>query len=135
MPRLSVWAIRAALVYLGIGFTVGGLMLFNKGVALDSSLWRLWPLHIELMLVGWTMQLAMAMAFWILPRLQRLERYGNTALAWLAFGLLNAGMLAVMAGEWFGTPAWLSVAGRGVELAAVVAFAAYIWPRVKPLGQ
>ncbi|NLF74303.1 MAG: cbb3-type cytochrome c oxidase subunit I [Chloroflexi bacterium] len=134
MPRLSVWAIRAALVYLGIGFTVGGLMLFNKGVALDSSLWRLWPLHIELMLVGWTMQLAMAMAFWILPRLQRLERYGNTALAWLAFGLLNAGMLAVMAGEWFGTPAWLSVAGRGVELAAVVAFAVYIWPRVKSFG-
>jgi len=134
MPRLSVWAIRAALVYLGIGFTVGGLMLFNKGVALDSSLWRLWPLHIELMLVGWTMQLAMAMAFWILPRLQRLERYGNTALAWLAFGLLNAGMLAVMAGEWFGTPARLSVAGRGVELAAVVAFAVYIWPRVKSFG-
>ena len=134
MPRLSVWAIRAALVYLGIGFTVGGLMLFNKGVALDSSLWRLWPLHIELMLVGWTMQLAMAMAFWILPRLQRLGRYGNTALAWLAFGLLNAGMLAVMAGEWFGTPARLSVAGRGVELAAVVAFAVYIWPRVKSFG-
>ena len=134
MPRLSVWAIRAALVYLGIGFTVGGLMLFNKGVALDSSLWRLWPLHIELMLVGWTMQLAMAMAFWILPRLQRLERYGNTSLAWLAFGLLNAGMLAVMAGEWFGTPARLSVAGRGVELAAVVAFAVYIWPRVKSFG-
>ena len=135
MPRLSVWAIRAALVHLGIGFTFGGLMLFNKGVALNSSLWRLWPLHIELTLISWTVQLAMGMAFWILPRLQRAERYGNTALAWLAFGLLNAGVVAVAAGEWLEASAWLTVAGRGAELCAVVAFAVYIWPRVKPLGQ
>ena len=134
MPRLSVWAIRAALVHLGIGFTFGGLMLFNKGVALDSSLWRLWPLHIELTLIGWTVQLAMGMAFWILPRLQRAERYGNTRLAWLAVGLLNAGVVAVAAGEWLEASVWLTVAGRGAELGAVVAFAVYIWPRVKPLG-
>ena len=63
MPRLSVWTIRAALVALGIGFLFGALMLANKGVPFDPSLWRLLPAHIELVLLGWTMQLALGVAF------------------------------------------------------------------------
>ena len=68
MPRLSVWIIRTALLYLGIGFTFGALMLFNKGVPFDPMLWRLLRPHIEFVLLGWTMQLAMGVAFWIMPR-------------------------------------------------------------------
>jgi cbb3-type cytochrome oxidase subunit 1 len=101
---------------------------------LDPSLWRLLPLHVEFVLIGWTVQLAMGVAFWILPRLQRTERYGNTTLAWSAFGLLNSGVLMVAAGEWFSTLARLTLVGRGLELAAVVTFAIYIWPRVKSFG-
>ncbi|MCL4238166.1 MAG: hypothetical protein KJ047_07940 [Anaerolineae bacterium] len=134
MPRLTLWTLRAALLYLGIGFTLGGLMLFNKGVALDPSLWRLWPIHIELTLIGWTMQLALSVAFWILPRLRRMERYGNSALAWIAFVLLNGGVLLVAAGEWFDELSRLVLVGRGVELVAVIAFAVYIWPRIKTFG-
>jgi heme/copper-type cytochrome/quinol oxidase subunit 1 len=134
MPRLSIWSIRAALIHLGIGFTLGGLMLFNKGVTLDPALWRLLPIHVEFVLLGWTVQLAMGVAFWILPRLQRTERYGNPTLAWIAFALLNSGVLTVAAGEWLDSPAWLILLGRSVELAAVAAFAIYIWPRVKPFG-
>lgn len=135
MPRLSIWLIRVALLYFGIGFSLGGLMLFNKGVALDSSLWRLWPIHLEFALMGWTVQLAMGVAFWILPRLQRTERYGNTALAWISFGLLNSGVILVAAGSWFSDLERLVLVGRSLELAAVVAFAVYIWPRVKPFGK
>lgn len=134
MPRLTIWTLRAALTYLGLAFTFGGLMLFNKGVSLDPSLWRLWPIHIEFALIGWTMQLAMSVAFWILPRLRRLERYGNTALAWIALGLLNSGVLLVAAGEWFHDLSRLVLVGRSAELAAVLAFAVYIWPRVKAFG-
>jgi hypothetical protein len=134
MPRLSIWSIRAALLYLGIGFTLGGLMLFNKGVPVVPSLWRLLPIHIEFVLIGWTVQLAMGVVFWILPRIQRTERYGNTKLAWIAFGLLNSGVMAVAAGEWFDGLARLTLVGRGTELIAVVAFAIYIWPRVKAFG-
>lgn len=134
MPRLSIWAIRAALVYLGVGFTLGGLMLFNKGVTLDPSLGRLWSIHIELALIGWMMQLVMGVAFWILPRLQRTERYGSTTLAWIAFGLLNGGILAVAAGKWFDHLAALSLLGRSAELAAIIAFAITIWPRIKAFG-
>lgn len=134
MSRLSIWTIRAALIYLGIGFTLGGLMLFNKGIPIDPSLWRLLPVHIEFVLIGWTVQLAMSVAFWILPRLRRTDRYGNPILAWTAFVLLNGGIWAAAAGEWFDHLTWLTLVGRSAEFAAVIAFAIYIWPRVKSFG-
>ena len=68
MPRLSVWSIRTAMLYLGLGFLWGALMLFEKGAPVAPSLLRLLPMHIEFVLIGWTMQLAMGVAFWILPR-------------------------------------------------------------------
>jgi len=134
MPRLSIWTIRAALLYFGIGFTLGGLMLFNKGESLDPSVWRLLPIHIEFVLIGWTMQLAMGVAFWILPRLQREDRYGNSVLAWTAFALLNGGILMVTVGEWFDHLTLLTLVGRGMEFVGVISFAIYIWPRIKAFG-
>lgn len=134
MPRLTIWALRAALLYFGIGFTFGGAMLFHKGVPFDPAVWRLLPVHVEFVLIGWTMQLAMAVAFWILPRLRRTDRYGSTTLAWIAFGLLNAGVLAVTASAWLDSPAALRLAGRALELTAALAFAVTIWPRVKMFG-
>lgn len=134
MPRLTVWMVRSSLLQLGIGFTVGMLMLFNKGVPFDSSIWRLLPIHIEMVLLGWTMQLAMGVAFWVLPRFSTTLRYGNERLGWLAYGLLNGGLIIFVAGAWFnGT--WLSLVGRALELLAVVFFALMIWPRVKALSQ
>jgi len=77
MIRLSVWPVRTALIYLAAGFLIGALMLTQKGVPLDGALLRLLPLHIEFVLVGWTLQLGMGIAFRILPRFSREPRYGN----------------------------------------------------------
>src|SRR5512137_291424 len=93
MTRLSVWTVRAALIYLGAGFLIGALMLTQKGVPLDPNLLRLLPLHVEIVLFGWTLQLAMGIAFWILPRFSREPRYGRVWLGWLAFALINLGVL------------------------------------------
>lgn len=130
MPRLTVWMVRSALLELGVGFTFGMMMLFNKGVPFDPSLWRLLPAHIELVLLGWTMQLGMGVAFWILPRFSQPPRYGRERLGWLAFGLLNAGVLLIVADCWLATT-WLPLAGRLLELAGVISFAVMIFPRVK----
>jgi hypothetical protein len=35
MPRLTRWCVRAALLYLLFGFTLGGLLLSAKGDAVD----------------------------------------------------------------------------------------------------
>lgn len=129
MPRLSCWFIRAALIYLTLGFTFGALLLWHKGIPLHPMLWRLLPIHIEFLLLGWTMQLAFGIAFWILPRFHS-ER-GNVALAWLTFGLFNAGVWLVGIGSLFDTGGWLLLLGRTSETAAVIAFVWHAWPRVK----
>ncbi|RIK36495.1 MAG: hypothetical protein DCC55_27110 [Chloroflexi bacterium] len=132
MPRLSVWAIRAALLYLVLGFTIGALMLWNKGAPLHPMLWRLLPAHIEFLLFGWTVQLALGVAYWILPRFQAAR--GNPRLAWLALSLLNLGVLVISAAPFMAAPGITSLFGRMAEIAAGVAFALHAWPRIKPAG-
>ncbi|MCO6451815.1 MAG: cbb3-type cytochrome c oxidase subunit I [Caldilineales bacterium] len=133
MPRLSVAFVRAAMLYLLAGFTFGALMLANKGLAFYPTLWRLRPLHIEFLIFGWTLQLIMGVAFWILPRWQ--DRRGNERIAWLSWLLLNLGILmavvATIAPDF--APA-LQLSGRICETAGVLAFALHAWPRIKPLG-
>ncbi|MFO7633376.1 MAG: hypothetical protein R6W76_12590 [Caldilinea sp.] len=130
MPRLSAWFVRAALIYLTLGFTFGGLMLANKGIPLHPLLWRLLPAHVEFLLFGWTVQLAFGVAFWILPRWQTLR--GDVRPAWVALILLNLGIWLVVLTGWFNWAAWWLVAGRLLEAAAVAVFALHAWPRVKP---
>lgn len=132
MPRLSVYMIRAALIHLGIGFTFGGLLLWNKGVPFEGNIWRLLAPHIELLLAGWMIQLAMGVAFWILPRFSGEGRYGNTRLIRTAFVLFNLGIVSAALGGWAGM-SWLILGGRVTQLAAAASFALGIWPRVKPL--
>lgn len=137
MPRLSVWAVKAALSYLLLGFTLGALLLINKGEPFGAWVWSLLPLHIECLLVGWTGQLILGVTFWILPRFQGGSR-GNVRLAWLAWGLLNAGVLlaggagmAEALARWPSLPA-LVMLGRVLEALAAVALALHAWRRVRP---
>jgi cbb3-type cytochrome oxidase subunit 1 len=132
VPRLSCWFVRTSLIYLAVGFTLGGLLLFHKGVTLDAMLWRVLPLHIELLMLGWTLQLAMAVAFWILPRFHGRRR--NEKLAWLAFVCLNVGVLLLGLGTLLRAPTEVLFVGRMADGVAVIAFAAHAWVRVKPLG-
>lgn len=132
MPRLSAWILRTALIHLGVGITFGALMLFNKGVLIDPLLWRLLYPHIELVLLGWTMQLAMGTAFWIMPRHVGEPKYGNEQLGWWAYILFNTGVICLVLSPWLG--ASFALIGRASELLAALLFAIQIWPRVKAFG-
>lgn len=134
MPRLSVVFIRTALFYLALGFTAGGLMLFNKGVPVAPTLWRLLPLHIEFVLIGWTVQLALGVAFWAFPRFARGPARGDERPVWAAYLFLNLGVLGVGLGGWLAWPPMFSLLGRIAEGLAVALFAFHSWPRIKPLG-
>jgi hypothetical protein len=130
VPRLSVWFVRAALLYLALGFTLGMLLLANKGVLISPIIWQLLPAHIEFLLIGWTVQLALGVAYWILPRWQ--TQRGDVRPAYLAFALLNVGIWCVVLTPWLGLPGWMLTAGRACEAIAAAAFALHAWPRVKP---
>lgn len=132
MPRLSAWFIRAALLYLLLGFALGGLMLWNKGLPIHPSLWRLLPAHLEFLLLGWTVQLVIGVAYWILPRFHTKRR--KSALVWLSFVLLNGGIWFVAVGGFIEPADEMQLAGRLMEVGAVVAFVIHAWARIKPIS-
>jgi hypothetical protein len=135
VPRLSVWFVRAALLHLVAGFTVGALLLANKGVPLHPALWQLLPAHIELLLLGWTFNLALGVAYWVLPRHKTGRPRGAEWPVWLAFGLLNAGVVAVCLSPWLAPAANVLMAlGKSLEALAALAFASHAVPRIKPYG-
>ena len=118
MPRLSVWMIRTALIYLIAGFALGAGMLAQRAFpAAPLLVTALRPLHAELLTLGWTVNLGLGVGYWILPRhASGAERGGRGVV--LAAAMLNAGVLAVGWGQSLGAPPALSLAGR---LAAGVA--------------
>ncbi|GJQ51795.1 MAG: hypothetical protein HKUEN02_06420 [Anaerolineaceae bacterium] len=132
MPRLSVYFIRASLIYSVLGFTVGGLLLANKGIMYFPALWNLLPLHIELAFMGWMVQLTMGMAFWILPRFSNEFPRGNETLVWASFILINVGIFFVGVYSLFAIQGFAFI-GRAVEFLGLAAFAVGNWKRIKPL--
>jgi hypothetical protein len=131
MPALSRWLIRASLTYFVAGFSLGAFMLALKAFAHYGPMGlRLVP-HVEFVLMGWTVQLTMGVAFWILPRFEGGASRGAVGYAWLAFVLLNAGVLLVGVASvvWASDSARLG--GRLAEAAAAVAFALHAWRRIK----
>lgn len=134
MPKLSVWMIRASLIYMGLGFFFGSLILHHKGIPIYPWTWKLLNPHIEIMIFGWTIQLVMGVAFAILPRFSdRENRYGAEYLGWWSFYLINSGVGLTALAEWY-VMNYLSLIGRLLVLVAILTFTLMIFPRVKPLG-
>lgn len=129
MPRLSQWIIRTAFIYLLLGLTIGALLLMHKGVPLHPALWAWLPAHIEFLLMGWVVQFTMGVAFWILPRYWKHPRRPNEMCAKIAFILLNLGIWLVVAGTTFHAGRAALLAGRVVEMGAVIFFAFHAWKR------
>ncbi len=106
----------------------------GEGVALPAGLWQWLPVHVELLLVGWLVQLVMGVAYWIFPRfgMTPLAR-GREGLAWLALALLNGGVWVACLGmlrDWPG----FTVAGRAAEVLAAASMALNVWTRTRASG-
>jgi hypothetical protein len=134
VPRLSVWMIRTALVYLVAGFALGAGMLVQRAAPLAPTLViALRPLHVELLTLGWVINLGLGVGYWILPRHASAPERGGWSVV-LAAAMLNAGVLAVGLGQSLGAPPALSLLGRLAEAFAALIFARHAWRRVKPFG-
>jgi len=143
MDPVSVRLVRASLLWLAAGFTLGALMLSDALVPGD---WRRWfaPTHGHMLFVGWFLQFAVGVAYWLLPRKRTAERplgYHERG-AYGAFALLNSGLLLRVIAEPpervgnGGALVDLALAVSAVlQLAAIVIIAAQIWPRIVPRRQ
>jgi hypothetical protein len=129
-----VWLIRTALGYLALGTLAGAFLLANRGVSLGTWVVRLLPIHVEFLLMGWTIQLALGVAFWILPRFRTGAERGREELVWISYVLLNAGVLVTALGQALQLPSSVPFLGRGAEMLGAAAFSIHAWPRVKAFG-
>jgi hypothetical protein len=140
MDPVSVRLVRASLLWLVTGFGLGALMLSDALVPGD---WRLWfaPTHGHILFVGWFLQFAVGVAYWLLPRKRTLERplgyHERWALA--AFMLLNLGLaLRVLAeppdrvGNGGDVVDIILAVSSVLQLVAIIIIASQIWPRVVP---
>ena len=138
MDRVSLIYTRAALIWLVAGVALGTAMLSD---ALTPGEWREWfaPTHGHMLFVGWFLQFAVGIAYWLLPRRRtpKIPLGYSERLAFAGMLLLNAGLLLRLIAE----PAEQMGAQRGVDvvlavsglaqLAAVVIIARQIWPRLR----
>lgn len=133
MPPLSIQIIRAAFFNLWMGFGFALLLMIWKGqpdlLPHEVGGWIL--AHVNLLLVGWMVQLAMGVGYWIFPRLpeSRTER-GRYRAAYSSVLLLNSGV-------WSYTLAtiqqWerLQLVALLLQIVAILAFAYHIQPRIR----
>lgn len=138
MDRLSIIMVRAALVWLMAGIVVGGLMLVDRAIPGD---WRLWmsPSHGHILFVGWFLQFALGIAYWLLPRkrtdtlpLGYRERTGLAGAAVLNVGLflrVIAEPLERTGNASDGTLTLLALSSI-LQVVAVAVFILQLWPRV-----
>ena len=103
--------------------------------------WRLWaqPTHGHMLFVGWFLQFALGIAYWLLPRKRSPERplgY-DLRLAQAAVAALNVGLLCRVFAEPLersghmgnGTLALLSLSAL-LQVGAAFVFVRQLWPRV-----
>ncbi len=132
MPLLSRFYIRTALIWLALGTTLGGIILWNKASPIPGA-WQLLTAHISLVTWGWLLQLSLGVAYWILPRVpapglgpERPRPY----LAAAAYGLLNAALAVSVIASLLPVP-WPGVLVAALQLLALATFALHAWPRVR----
>jgi hypothetical protein len=138
MPRISQFFVRTALIYLALGSTIGGAMLAAKGIALPTWIWAWRPGHIQMLLVGWLVQLACGVAIWVLPRFDAAGDRGNAGWAWIGYGALNGGValaslhapLAGLAGN--AGVRWMPPTAGVLYVIAGSMLALTLWRRVLP---
>jgi len=139
MTDYSQWTIRVSLVYLLAGFTIGALMLADKGFPIYRNVVRLLPLHMEYLMFGWFIHLIFGTAYWMFPRFNPTKttmdkQRGFVRAAWFSFVLLNLG-LGVFTLSYFVHAVYETrLIARILELIAVLSFMFNLWPRVKPMS-
>jgi hypothetical protein len=132
--------VRSALVWLLAGILVGAAMVIDREI---PGQWRAWymPSHVHMLFVGWFLQFALGIAYWLMPRKRSSSRplgY-NERLALGAMIALNMGLLTRVSVEPIEraghasdtTFAALSVAAA-LQVAAVAVFVSQLWSRVGP---
>jgi hypothetical protein len=127
MPTVTRWALRTALGCAALTMLVGVLLAWPGAPAVP------YPTYLHLFTVGWLSNLIFGVAHWMFPRESAERPRGDVRLAWMGWGMLNAGLLLRVVGEGLLRPALagLLLPSAILQLLAVWSWVLHLWPRVR----
>jgi hypothetical protein len=128
MPKLSQIAIRLALVHFLVGWTLGALLLLHKsGLAVFEHFAAMLRWHAHVLLFGWTVQLCIGVAYWIVPKFLHHEGGFRGRSGFAAAGLVALNLGVAVAATEFPFAHWF-------YLVATTLFVFHLTPRIKPMS-
>ncbi len=142
MPPLARTFIKASFFYFVAAFLLGALMMLEQWLGFSRWLRTVYLSQLHLLMVGWISQLALGVAYWILPRFlkeQNPRPRGSDTLTWLVFICLNAGLILRFLVEplyLLGPKSWLAalLALSGVlQALAALGFGWLVWGRIRAM--
>lgn len=137
MPTLSRLFLRTSLVYLIVGLITGVLFVAGPSLGLPLSIPGAELVYVHLLTVGWITQLIFGVVYWMFPKHSAERPRGSETLAWVTYGLINAGLLLRVISEPLAVAhprtvwGWLLALSAVLQLLAGGAFIANTWARVK----
>lgn len=132
VPKPSRALIKTSFIYFLTGGFIGTLILWAKADVRFTWAWKLFPVHLDLMLFGWILQFVFGVAYWILPRFIQKPVRGPEKPVWIGYYLLNLGLALILIAPLFLPRINLLLPGRLLLLSSTLTLSAVILPRVKP---
>lgn len=132
MPETTRWFIKASLVHLVLGTSVG-IWQQIPGAAISG----LSAVSMHLLVFGWLSQLIFGVAIWMFPVYSKEFPRGPEWISWGIFIALNSGLALRAIFEPLqgfaptGVGSWMLVTSAFLQWLAGVAFVAILWPRVR----
>ena len=130
MPLQSVYLIRLSLIWLFLSTLAGAILLVHKAYGIHPSAWLLLPLHFEMAIWGWMVQLVIGTVYWMFPRFLRSDIRGPELPAWIMVFLFNSGLVLILSGHMVRSVSGLILSGRFLLLTGIGIFIYLIWSRV-----
>ena len=135
MPKVTRWFIKAGILY----FITGVFLAVIAEIPAFGAGPLLLPVYWHMLVMGWITQTIMGVSIWMFPRKHRDKQEREKLLCWLAFGLLNTGLILRFLFEPFlsitmGNYAinLLIVVSSVFQVLAIVAYILEILPRLQP---
>lgn len=134
MPDSARFLIKTSLIWLGLALALSAA---SAMAPLPAGVWpgaAVYPSALHLLTVGWLTQLIFGVAFWLFPRWSKERPHGPVWVMWVVYTSLNVGLFLRLVAEPFpmlGGRHAILITSSVLQAAAGIAFAVYIWKRVK----
>ena len=132
--------IKTAILFLGVGLTIGGWMMVRR------ELWNMAPssymisAHTHAIFVGFVMLMILGVALWMFPRPEKGDTRYNPRAAEGAYWLVTVATAGRVAGE-LARPAvsssalrWAILLCGASQVGGIALFFVNMWPRIRPVG-